>query len=138
MELKNKELLIKALLNYEDYFYCGTQELNNAHSSFAKLHRLIMWNSIMKRCSSKLCLKCIDFYCGTLELNNAHQNFAKFHILLMLNSRIKQPSCKLFLNCIHFYCETQELNNARQSFAKLQRLLLLWNSRTKHWSSMLC
>ena len=31
-------MLSKPLLNYEEYFYCGTLELNNAHQSFAKLH----------------------------------------------------------------------------------------------------
>ena len=50
VELKNQTMLIKPLLNYEDYFYCGTLELNNAHQSFAKLHRLLMWNSRMKQC----------------------------------------------------------------------------------------
>ena len=89
MEPKNETILMKASLNCID-FYCGTQELNNAHQSFAKLHRLIMWNSIMKQCSSKLCLKCIDFYCGTQELNDAYQSFGKLHRLLLWNSSIKQ------------------------------------------------
>nr|KAJ0184425.1 hypothetical protein LSAT_V11C000506690 [Lactuca sativa]KAJ0184427.1 hypothetical protein LSAT_V11C000506740 [Lactuca sativa]KAJ0184428.1 hypothetical protein LSAT_V11C000506730 [Lactuca sativa]KAJ0184429.1 hypothetical protein LSAT_V11C000506750 [Lactuca sativa]KAJ0184431.1 hypothetical protein LSAT_V11C000506710 [Lactuca sativa] len=58
-------MLIKALLNREDYFCCGTHELNNAHEIFAKLHRLLRWNSRMKQCSLELCFKCIDFYCVT-------------------------------------------------------------------------
>ena len=96
MGLKNKEMLFKALLYCEDYFYCGTQELNNAHQSFAKLDGLLMWNSRMKECSSKHCLNCIDLYCGTQELNSAHQSFAKLQRLLLLwNSKIRQFSSKL-------------------------------------------
>ena len=122
-------MLIIALLNCEDYIYYGTLELNNTHQRFAKLHRILMWNSRMKECSSKVCLNCIDFYrgtqelnsayqrfaklrklllCGTQELNYAHQNFPKLHRLLMWNSRMKQCSSKLCLNCIDFYCGTQK------------------------------
>ena len=100
------------------HFYCGTQDLNNSHHSFAKLQRLhLLWNSRIKQCSSKL---------------------AKLHRLLMWNSKIKQCTSKHCLNCIDFYWGTQELNNAHQSFAKLRRLLLLWNSRIKQHSSIIC
>ena len=89
-------MLIKALLNCEDYFYYGTQELTNTHQSFAKLHRFLMWNKRMKQCSSKLCLNCIDFYCGTQEFNNAHQILAKLQSLhLLWSSGIKQCKSKL-------------------------------------------
>ena len=88
-------MLFKALLNCEDYYY-GAQELNNAHQSFAKFNRLLMWNSRMKQCSSKLFLNYIHFYCGTQELNNAHQSFDKLQRLLLLwNSRTNQCSSML-------------------------------------------
>ena len=128
-------MLVKPLLNCEDYLYCGTLELNNVHQSFAKLHRLLIWNS--KQCSSKLRISCIHFYCGSQELNDAHYSFAKLDTLLLWNSSIKQcaskhyklhrlrlwnswikqSSSKFCLNCIEFNCGTQELNNAHQSFA---------------------
>ena len=70
-------MLIIALLNCEGYIYYGTLELDNTHLRFAKLRRLLMWNSRMKECSSKVCLNCIDFYRGTQEINNTHESFAK-------------------------------------------------------------
>jgi hypothetical protein len=44
---------------------------------------------------------------------------------------------KALVNCIDFYYGTQVLNNDHQSFAKLH-ILLLWNSRFKQSSSMIC
>ena len=131
-------MLINALLNCID-FQCGNQEWNNAPLSFAKLHRLLLWNSRMKQCSSKLFLNWI-LLLWNWRIKQCTSKFcwiAKTTSIMELKNETMLIKALLKFHKGNFYSGTQELNNVHQSFAKLRRLLLLWNSRIKQCSSKL-